>query len=174
MNAGAANWYLVSNVAEVASPALLIYPERVVENLRRMVKISGGPERLRPHVKTHKLAEIVKMQLALGVTRFKCATIAEAEMMASAGAPDVLLAYQPVGPNVQRFLNLMAQFPRTKFSAVVDDASVATALSKAATANRRTVELFLDFDCGMHRTGIAPGKAAAMYRLLSKSPGITA
>lgn len=178
MKATAENWYAVSNVGEVPSPALLVYPDRVQENLRRMVKISGAPDRLRPHVKTHKLAEIVKMQLALGITRFKCATIAEAEMTASAGAPDVLLAYQPVGPNVQRFLNLIAKFPKTRFAAVVDDQSVvftlAETLAEGPIANRTTIELLVDVDCGMHRTGIELPKAAALYRFVSKSPGIVA
>src|SRR5438309_882794 len=105
------SWHEISNVAEIDSPALLIYPDRVEENVRRMIAITGGPERLRPHVKTHKLTEIVQMQMAMGIAKFKCATIAEAEMVAGCGAPDVLLAYQPVGPKVQRFVQLIKKFP---------------------------------------------------------------
>ena len=67
-------------------------------------------------MKTHKLAEVIRMQLEQGITRFKCATIAEAEMTAAAGAPDVLLAYQPVGPNVPRLIELIRVFPKTRFS----------------------------------------------------------
>ncbi len=55
--------------------------------------------------KTHKLPQIVRMKLAKGITKFKVATIAEAEMVAAAGAADVLLAYQPVGPQIGRLLN---------------------------------------------------------------------
>ena len=51
------------------------------------------------------------MQLDQGITKFKCATIAEAEMVAACGAPDVLLAYQPVGPNVNRLIQLVRTFP---------------------------------------------------------------
>src|SRR5688572_22791276 len=97
-------WYSVSNVATVDSPALLIYPDRVEENVRRMIALAGGAERLCPHVKTHKLAELIHLQLKLGIQKFKCATIAEAEMVASCGAPNVLLAYQPVGPKLQRLV----------------------------------------------------------------------
>ena len=71
--------------------------------------------RLRPHLKTSKMGEVVRMHLDEGITRFKCATIAEAEMAARAGAPDVLLAYQPVGPNVARFVRLVQTFPATRF-----------------------------------------------------------
>src|SRR5436305_1565869 len=99
-----ASWHPVSNVNEVASPALLVYPDRVRENIQRMLRLAGGPGRLRPHMKTHKLPEVVRMQRALGISKFKCATIAEAEMTAACGAPDVLMAYQAVGPNVGRLV----------------------------------------------------------------------
>src|SRR5688500_11631175 len=68
-------WYQLTNEAEVASPALLLFEERIDSNLRLMLKIAGGPERLRPHVKTHKLGPIVKRQIDLGIKKFKCATI---------------------------------------------------------------------------------------------------
>src|SRR5687767_766282 len=103
-------WYLVENVADLPSPALLVYPDRVESNIRRMIEIAGGVERLRPHMKTNKLREVVRMHLDLGITKFKCATIAEAEMAAVSGAPDVLLAYQPVGPNVRRFVHVVEAF----------------------------------------------------------------
>jgi D-threonine aldolase len=70
-------WYQVTNVDEIASPALLVYLERVDENIRDMIGVAGGVERLRPHVKTHKLPEVIRRQLVLGIGKFKCATIAE-------------------------------------------------------------------------------------------------
>ena len=81
-----ASWYCLLNETEVPSPALLLYRERIEENIRRMLEIAGGPERLRPHVKTHKLPQLVQAQVAAGITKFKCATIAELEMTAGAGA----------------------------------------------------------------------------------------
>ena len=86
-------WFHIANVSEVASPTLLLFPERVRENIRRMLRGGGGAARLRPHIKTHKLAELVRMQIEEGISKFKCATIAEAEMAAGAGAKDVLIAY---------------------------------------------------------------------------------
>ena len=167
------SWYRLANIHEVTSPALLIYPARVEENLRRMIKIAGGAARLRPHMKTHKLPEIIRLQLALGITKFKCSTIAECEMVAGCGAPDVLLAYPPVGPNIDRLLELVKFFPGTAFSTLGDDAAAIRALAgKFADANL-TLEVFLDIDCGMHRSGIEPGPAAIeLYRLLTASPGV--
>src|SRR3954462_10617933 len=94
------SWFAVANADDVPSPALLVYPDRVEENIRRMIRAAGGVERLRPHMKTNKLPEVIRMQMDQGITKLTCATIAEAEMVAGCGAPDVLLAYQPVGPNI--------------------------------------------------------------------------
>jgi D-serine deaminase-like pyridoxal phosphate-dependent protein len=91
------DWYRIANEAEIPSPALLLYRERIDHNIRRMLEIAGKPQRLRPHVKTHKLPQLVRSQLAVGITKFKCATIAEAEMTADAGAREVMLAMPPIG-----------------------------------------------------------------------------
>ena len=163
----------MTNAADVPSPALLIYPDRVQANLQHMLRLTGGPARLRPHVKTHKLAEIIKLKLAAGIDKFKCATIAEAEMTAHAGALDVMLAYQPVGPNVRRFVELTRAFPNTRFSVIADDAAVLRTLSAALAAAGATAEVLLDVDCGMHRTGIAAGpQAMDIYKELATLPGL--
>src|SRR5262245_60735170 len=117
-------WHVIDNIAEVPSPSLLVYPERVEENIRRMIAMTGGVARLRPHMKTHKMPAVIRLQLAQGIKKFKCATIAEAEMTASCGAADVLVAYQPIGPNAVRMLQLVRQYPDTSLSAVADDEAV--------------------------------------------------
>jgi D-serine deaminase-like pyridoxal phosphate-dependent protein len=166
-------WFTVENIREIESPALLVYPDRIEENIRRMVRLVGDPERLRPHLKTVKMPEVVVMLLEHGIRRFKCATIAEAEMAAGAGAPDVLLANQPVGPNVARLRSLVRLHPRTRFSTIVDDGSAADALSAQFAADGSRLEVWLDIDCGMHRTGMAPGpEAIQFYRRLESLPGL--
>src|SRR5437667_192164 len=138
-----------------------------------MIRIAGGVAHLRPHMKTHKMPELIRRQLERGITRFKCATIAEAEMTAAAGAEDVLLAYQPVGPNVERFLALAAQFPSVRFSCTVDNPGSARLLSDAAARSAARLEVLVDLDIGQHRTGIAPGSGAVeLYRLITTLPGL--
>src|SRR5436189_3682088 len=100
-------WYLIENIDEVPSPSLVVYPDRVNENIERAISIIGTPERLRPHIKTHKMPQIIQMHLRDGVTKFKCATIAEAEMASKAGAKDILVATQPVGRNIKRLGELL-------------------------------------------------------------------
>jgi len=168
-------WARTADVAAIASPSLLLGREPIERNLRTMLAIAGSPARLRPHVKTHKLGWLVQRQIAMGITAFKCATIAEAEMCAQAGAPDVLIAFQLVGPNIARLLALREKYPRTKFSTVVDDPGALQALSAAATRAGARLNVLLDLDVGQHRTGIPPGPAAlALYRELAAAPSLTA
>lgn len=155
-----AQWYQITNPEVVASPALLVDPGRIKQNILEMLNVAGGPERLRPHVKTHKCREIVRMQQKKGITKYKCATIAEAEMLAECDVNDILLAYQPTGPTAVRLLDLIAKYPDIKFSALVDNNLIAQQLHQLAMAAGEKLGLFIDMDVGMHRTGIAPGMAA--------------
>jgi D-serine deaminase-like pyridoxal phosphate-dependent protein len=175
MSPNNSNWFTIDNVADVPSPALLVYPERVEGNIGRMISIAGDVGRLRPHMKTHKMPDVIRLQLARGITKFKCSTIAEAEMTASSGGADVLLAYQPVGPNIRRLVELIRRFPQTTFSTIVDDPSAMKALAEAASAAAVTVNTLLDVDCGQHRTGVEAGpRAVELYRLIASSPGLKA
>jgi len=61
-----------------------------------MAQIAGGADRLRPHVKTHKMAGIIRLQVEQGISGFKCSTISETEMVAGCGVNDIILAMQPV------------------------------------------------------------------------------
>lgn len=153
-------WFHIEDEDQIASPALLLYRERIEHNLNLMIEIAGGAQRLRPHVKTHKLGPLVKRQIELGITKYKCATIAEAEMTAAAGAPDVLLAMPCVGINAHRYAELALKYPATVFSTVADDEETIRFLATAAQQQRVTLGVYLDLDCGMARTGIVPGEQA--------------
>ncbi len=164
-------WYIIDNVEDVFSPALLVYPDRIEENILEMIKLAGNVDRLRPHVKTHKMPEIIGLQMKHGIKKFKCATIAEAEMVARCGAPDILLAFQPAGPNINRFFNLRQGYPGTKFSCIADSEEVIFQLSGAAAALNMETHIWLDINNGMNRTGVAPGeKAAQLARLINDLP----
>ena len=158
-------------MAEIDSPALVVYPDRIAENIRRKIAIAGGTERLRPHIKTHKMSAVVRMQLDAGIPKCKCATLAEAEMAAKAGATDILLAQQPVGPKIAKLARLAAQFSSVRFSTIVDDPRIASELSLACRQAGCRIGLLIDLDVGMGRSGIAPGTAAAeLYRLIARLP----
>lgn len=166
--------YRLANETEVASPALVFYPELIQRNIDRVIALVGEPNRLRPHVKTHKTREIVERQLAAGVTKHKCATIAEAELLASTGVRDVLIAYPMLGPNLRRLVMLVRRYAITMFSALVDHLAGAEALSRAAVETGRSIGFLVDLDVGQHRTGIAVGQsAAALYERAAVLPGLS-
>jgi D-threonine aldolase len=168
-----AHWYTIRNVEEVDSPALVIYPDRVRENIRLLKGMVDSVDSLRPHVKTHKMAEVSRMMLEEGIRKFKCATIAEAEMLAIEGAPDVLLAYQPVGPKIHRLAALVEAFPTTRFSCLIDHIEAAMVLSQVFEQAGSPLNVFIDLNVGMNRTGITPGgEALDLYLACEKLPGI--
>ena len=166
-------WFHISNADEVDTPALLVFPERVKANIQTAIKMIGDVNRLRPHVKTHKCAEVTGMMMAAGIYKFKCATIAEAEMLGITKAKDVLLAYQPVGPKLKRFIQLIKKYPGTVYACLTDNLVTANEQSKAFAGAGLKVPVYIDLNVGMNRTGIAAGdEALELYRFCSAAQGM--
>ncbi|ADG68736.1 alanine racemase domain protein [Planctopirus limnophila DSM 3776] len=168
---------LAPGVAEaIPSPALIIDLDAVRENLDHMLAVSGGPERLRPHCKTHKMLELSKLEVARGIRRHKAATFAEAEMLARAGAIDVLLAYPLVGPNLRRAAEFRHRFPGTKLTVLADDARTLDAMSEMTSTAGITLDVLLDLNVGMNRTGVDPRlpESLSLYQKLIALPGLNA
>lgn len=161
-------WYELNEPGEIDSPALLIFKDRVVENIQTMIHIAGNAQRLVPHVKTHKMAEIVRMQLAAGISRFKCATIAEAEMLANSGAKNILLAYQLTKPKAIRFLSLIKKYSGVEFASLIDNIDSANMLNELFSKEKIVAHVFIDVDAGMHRTGIDPHLLFDLYIQVDK------
>ena len=147
---------MFAGIRSVPSPGLLVFPDRVRANIARMIEMAGSPIRLRPHLKTAKMPAIVELYLDAGVTQFKCATLSEMRMALQAGANHVLLAYQPLGPNIDQLISLTKDYANAQLSTVVDHASAVDLLAKTEAA----LGIYIDIDCGMHRTGITAGQEA--------------
>jgi D-serine deaminase-like pyridoxal phosphate-dependent protein len=170
---GEQHWYTINDIDKLDTPALVTYPHRVKQNIDMLKYMIDDVYRLRPHVKTIKSMEVVQLMLVAGISKFKCATIAEAEMLGMCGARDVLLAYQPVGPKLGRFMRLIISYPDTKFSCLVDDQDIAAIISASAIKNSVRINIYIDLNVGMNRTGIAPGpKALMLYMFCNSLPGI--
>jgi D-serine deaminase-like pyridoxal phosphate-dependent protein len=96
-------------------------------------------------------------------------------MVAKCGVQDILLALQPVGPNINRFFRLKHEYPGTKFSCIADTENIIRQLADAAVKFGLETHLWLDINNGMNRTGIAPGdKAASLYEIIAKLPMLKA
>jgi D-serine deaminase-like pyridoxal phosphate-dependent protein len=166
-------WYEIADISSIDSPSLLVYPTRVAQNISNMVSMVGDPTRLRPHIKTHKTAEGIHMMMDAGIRKFKCATIAEAELLGICGAPDVLLAYQPHGPKLHRLVHLMGKFPDTTYACLVDNEYSADLMAEAFLSAGHEVPVYLDLNVGMNRTGIiADERVVDLYRHCFQLRGI--
>ncbi|MEZ2442040.1 D-TA family PLP-dependent enzyme [Chitinophaga sp. RCC_12] len=166
-------WYQLTNAAQIDSPAIVIYKDRIKDNISLLKTMIDDIQRLRPHVKTSKIAEVIQLIMEEGITRFKFATIAEGEMLGMVNAADALMAYQPVGPKIVRLLELVQKYPHTVFSCVTDNADAALAISTAFAAQGRRLPVYVDLNVGMNRTGIRPGPdALELYQYLNTLPGV--
>ena len=167
------NWFEIKNIDQLDSPVLTVFPERVKQNIQTAIDMVGNVDRLRPHVKTHKSPDATRLMMQAGITKFKCATIAEAEMLGQCGAKDVVLAYQPLGPKLRRFIEIIKKYPQTLYACLTDNEQAAREQALAFSAAGLTVPVYIDLNVGMNRTGITPGeKAVDLYRLLTTLKGI--
>ena len=161
-------------IENCVSPSVMIDAERVDSNIQQMLStVKGDASRLRPHVKTHKMAEVIRMQVNAGIKKFKAATISEASMIALNGGEDILLAYQPIGPNIVLLAELIQNHPSVKFATIVDHEDAVNQLSSSMQNARLNLRVRIDVDCGMHRTGIPFGKSLnALRALIEQKEGL--
>jgi D-threonine aldolase len=165
--------YHIDDTSEIITPALLVFREPLEENIRHMIEIAGDVSRLRPHCKTHKMREVAQLELSLGVTKHKCATFAEAEMLAEAGVKDIFLAYNLVGANIGRAVRFVEKYPGVAFSVTADHPGPVDALGRAMAEAGRSIEVLLDIDTGQHRTGLSVGgRAKELYGQIAQTPGL--
>ena len=148
------------NVADLETPALVIDLDRVESNITTMATLArDAGVRLRPHTKTHKIPEIARLQLAAGASGITCAKLGEAEIMAAAGCDDILLAYPLYGREKLARLARLRELARVQVS--LDSFDVARGLAQLGAASGNPVEIYVEVDTGLHRTGTPPGRATA-------------
>ncbi|MHA8049861.1 D-TA family PLP-dependent enzyme [Aquirufa sp. ROCK-SH2] len=158
--------------SQIETPGVIVFPDIVQKNIDWVIRKVGDVNRLRPHIKTHKTKEVNDMLLASGVTKFKAATIAEAELLALSEAPDVLISMQLTGPHVGRLIQLIQKYPKTTFSALFDDKDALHQYQTVATQSGIQLNLYIDLNVGMNRTGIMPEKALALIEELNTCTNI--
>ncbi|MDA0979155.1 MAG: alanine racemase, partial [Proteobacteria bacterium] len=155
-------------VDELPTPALIIDLDIFNANLNKMQGYLDEQQiALRAHTKMHKCPHIARQQVELGARGVCAAKISEAEIMCEAGIDDVLVTSPVVTPEkLEWFMTLREQYPGLKI--VVDDAAVAASLQRMAKDRQCSLDVFIDIDPGMGRTGIEAGEPAlALGRLVA-------
>jgi D-serine deaminase-like pyridoxal phosphate-dependent protein len=141
------------------TPEVVLDLDTVRSNITRVAAMAReAGVSLRPHTKTHKLPELARLQLEAGAAGVQVAKLGEAEVMAAAGVGDILVGYPLVGD--RKLARLCDLAERVAVSVTVDSDETARGVARAARARGLTIPVLLELDTGMHRLGVAPGRAA--------------
>ncbi len=145
---------------EIDTPALLVDLDALEWNISEMRDdLTTIGRHVRPHIKVHKSPAIANMQARSGCIGVTCAKLGEAEVMASSGIRNILIANQIVGPvKVDRLVGLARQ---SDVMVAVDNAENALEISKAAAARGSTVGVVIEVDVGFKRAGVQPGESVS-------------
>lgn len=145
--------------SEIETPALMLDMSVLEANVAKMAGFfSGRPCKLRPHVKTHKLPMIARMQIEAGAIGLTCATLAEAASFQDAGFNSILIANLITDPLKLRHLAQLAS--RGDIIVCVDDFRNAADISQAAAECGSRPGILVEVNVGLNRCGVAPGKPA--------------
>ena len=154
------------SIEDLDTPVLLINADALERNIQRMQELSvEAGIAYRPHTKSHKSPMLAQMQLDAGAHGICCAKLGEAEVMADAGIPDILITTPVIGRSkLQRLVNAAQQ---SRISVVADDADNISDLAAAAQTAGIRLDVLVEVDVGQGRCGVPPGpEAARLARLI--------
>ena len=157
---------------ELDTPCVLIDLDRVEANLARaQAHADARGLMLRPHVKTHKLPRFARRQVELGAVGITCQKLGEAEVMADAGIPDILLPYNILGEaKLERMRALSA---RIRLQVSADSAEVVAGYARTFAAAPAPLGVFVECDTGMGRCGVQSADAAvSLAGSIAGAPGL--
>jgi D-serine deaminase-like pyridoxal phosphate-dependent protein len=164
----------MTSVDELDTPAVTIDLDRLAANIRRgqtMIDARGIGNR--PHIKTHKIPEIGRMQIEAGAIGITCQKLDEVEVFIDAGVTDdVLLTFNIVGTaKTDRLMELAGRVKR--LAVVADNEDVVRGLSEAGVRHGRDVRLLIECDTGFGRNGVqSPEAARSLGRFAMNMPRI--
>jgi D-serine deaminase-like pyridoxal phosphate-dependent protein len=160
--------------ADLDTPAVTILLDRLENNIERVQRmVAAAGRRNRPHVKTHKIPAIGKMQVAAGAVGLTAQKLGEAEIFIDAGVTDdLLITFNIVGPaKTGRLMDLSERIKR--LAVVADNDVVLTGLSEAAKSRGRSLPVLIECDGGFGRNGVqTPEAALDLARLAEKLGGL--
>ncbi len=154
---------------EIDTPALVIDLDAFEYNLDHMAALLAPTGvKLRAHAKTHKSPVIAKLQMARGAVGQCVQKVAEAEVLAWGGIPDILVSNQIVG--AAKLARLCAVSAIAKTAVCVDAAAQVDWIETAAADAGRRMTVLVEIDVGAARCGVPPGpEAVALAKRIAGS-----
>jgi D-serine deaminase-like pyridoxal phosphate-dependent protein len=160
------------SVADLDTPAVTILLDRLEENISRVQALVAAQGRAnRPHIKTHKIPAIAKMQMAAGASGITCQKLGEVEVFVDAGIDgDILITYNIVGQAKTDRLMALARRVK-KLTVVADNEVVLRGLSEAGLRHGGDLRVLIECDTGFGRNGVeTPEAALELARYASRLP----
>jgi 3-hydroxy-D-aspartate aldolase len=158
--------------SKLQTPALVIDLDNFENNIERMAAHARKHGlALRPHAKTHKSVEIAKRQIASGALGVCTAKLGEAEALAAGGIDSILVTSPVVSePGIARVIALNERIGG--LMVVCDNPDVAHALDRAALESGKRLNVLVDIDPGLGRTGIQPSRAQPLVGQVARAKGL--
>src|SRR5690349_11702 len=158
------------NIDELETPVPVVDMDRMEANITRLqAYLDEHHIANRPHIKTHKIPAIARLQMDAGAVGITCQKVSEAEVMAESGFNDILITYNIIGES--KLKRLMALASRINVSVTADSAFTVQGLSKAAEQAGMTMTVLIECDTGAQRCGVqSPQEAADLARLIGGLP----
>lgn len=155
----------------IDTPAILIDLEKVERNLRKFQDFADKNHIIfRPHIKTHKIPRFARMQQDVGAKGICCATVGEAELMASNGIEDIFIAYTIMGrEKIERFLALGRQI---RVICGVDSVEGARLISELAQKHNQMAEVRIEVDAGFQRAGAQLDEILSLAKEIKNMKGL--
>ncbi|NEW09463.1 amino acid aldolase [Paenibacillus sp. SYP-B3998] len=158
-----------TSLETLETPCLLINGELVDQNIQIMANIAKKNHvQLRPHAKTHKLPRIALQQMAAGAVGITVAKVAEAEVMAAGGVNNIFIAYPLVTERkIERAIRLSE---RIELIVGVDSLAGAQRMEQTASRLGHSLQVRLEIDTGLRRTGVLYEQAAVLAAEIAQMP----
>ncbi len=156
---------------ELDTPALLIDLDRMERNIQTwQAEISSQNVKLRPHVKTHKVPDIAKLQLEAGANGITVAKVAEAEVFAAQGIKDIFIAYPIIGAAKWKRVAELAR--DCQIIVGVDSEIGARGLNDAAREAGLILKIRIEIDGGLNRSGVVSTDALKLCQIVQSLPNL--
>jgi D-serine deaminase-like pyridoxal phosphate-dependent protein len=158
-------------IDDLDTPSLLVDLDRLEKNINRMAKFAKdcGVE-LRPHVKTHKVPDLAKMQLRAGSKGVCLQKVSEAEIFAAHGIKDIFITNEIVG--AQKHQRLAQLAGKIHLGVAADDVGIVKAMGNAVREAGSELDVYVDVDSGMGRCGVQPDDAAEIADAVERENGL--
>ncbi|MDR7542630.1 MAG: alanine racemase [Armatimonadota bacterium] len=127
----------------------------------------------RPHIKTHKVPQIARQQVAAGAAGITCQKLGEVAVMLEAGITDILVTYNILGEAKLRRLRELAARPGACLTVAIDNAAAARALSSAFGDAAAPLPVLIECDTGGSRQGTqTPAETTELAQTVARLPGL--